>query len=329
MPLQQLKLWNPGDPACAECVFPTDTLSEYYTQHYREENLLGARPSTLEGYEQALQHWRHETGDPPFAAISRPLFARFIGRLLSKVSKRTTRKHALLVNAMIEEAGFPTVMTRKIRETLRQPRGLPDGDYTAAEIAAILAATSKMQRSIKTHPVLTADFWRLFVACAYYLGEHRDEILSLQMIDVDMDTCHIRVPARQKTRKGNYKAMHPELCSLIQQTWSDRERLCPWKNWDAAKWTTERNSRADFNRRFKQLLKLAGLPPERRRLGTRGFRKAHLTRLAEVSMADAQTSANHADLAVTLGYYVSGKVQLARRQETLDRAIMGLPAIVE
>lgn len=324
----QLKLWKQQDEDQSH-VLPSTTLSEFYETYYRDVGLVGARPATFEGYDQALKHWSVITGDPALCKIDRLVFSRFVTRLMMSVSKRTARKHAILINAMVEESGCPCVMTRQIRKSLRTEQRLPDGDWSDTEVALMLAAAEKMHRSRKTTPLATGKFWRLFVASAYLLGEHRDELLSIRMSDVDLDGGHIAIPARQKTGKPNCKPIHPSLESLIRESWSARDRLLPWADWDATPWSRARNSRADFHHRFLRLLELSGIPKLRRSLGTRGFRKLHLTLLAEKSMSAAQGSANHADLAVTLGHYVSGEVQRRKRQVELDRAILALPGVTQ
>jgi integrase len=323
----QLRLWQPEEAHQLTCILPSSTLSEFYESYYRDVGLLGSRPATYEGYEQTLKHWKTITGDPALSAIDRLIFSRFVTRLMLTMSKRTARKHAILINAMVEESGFPGVMTRQIRKSLRAERRLPEGDWSEDEVTKMLTAAGTMQRSSKTGPLQTHAFWRLFVNAAYLLGEHRDELMSIRLSHVDLQGGHISIPSRQKTGKPNYKPIHPSLAELIQATWSNRDRLLPWRDWDAESWTTARNSRADFHKRFIRLLELAGIPKARQSLGTRGFRKMHLTRLAETSMSAAQGSANHADIAVTLGHYVSGEVQRRRRQVELDKAILSLPPI--
>lgn len=324
---------------------PTLRLSEFYREYFRPVYLTGVRPATADLYQQSVEHWKRLTDDPPLCEITQQTTARFLAQLMKVISfkshcplaPRTVLHHVDRLNAILTACGPASKEHEEASELLPRPpwistrnvhvpQTLPSGDYTTQEVGQMLAGATRMHRSRYIEGKMTpATFWTLFVAGSYYIGEHRDEMLSIRLADINGD--HVNVPARKKTGKPNRKLLHPSLLAIVTATRSKRVFLLPWRDWHADTWRRAMNSRCQFYARFRQLQRLSGIAEERIKLGTRGFRKAHLTALADGSFTDAQLSANHADLAVTLGHYVSGLVQNRKRQDTVDRAIGRLPDV--
>lgn len=336
---------RPDDPGLETMELgPQSKLSEFYREYFCPVYLVGTRPATRDLYAQSVGHWVRITGDPAICEITRRTTADFFAELLQTVSfksgqsfaPRTVLHHAARLNAILDATGpssrgnedaadllprAPWISTRAVSV----PNTLPAGDYTVEEVGQMLAGAAKMRTSKFIEKLTPRTFWTLFVAGSYYLGEHRAEMLGIKLEDISGN--HVNIPARTKTGKPNRKILHPAIEAIVRATWSTRVYLLPWLDWHADDWSRALNSRRQFDARFSQLQRVSKITPARMRLGTRGFRKAHLTALAEGSLTDAQLSANHADLAVTLGYYVSGLVQTRKRQDTVDRAIGHLPTV--
>jgi len=321
---------------------PRMALSAFYDNYFVQAYLTGKRPATVELYKQSMEYWIKLTPDPSIADITQLVTSEFLRKLLlsrsfkggAALAPRTVRHHVDRLNAILSATGPSSrenedaagVVPRAAWISTRNitiPQCLPAGDYTPAEVALMLRGAAKMRPTRYVTELTSRTFWTLFVAGSFYLGEHRDEMMSIKLAHIDGD--HVNVPPRKKTGKPNRKLLHPTVAQMIKATLSERDFLLPWKDWANPEWKTSRNSRRQFDARFQHLLAISGIPTDRRRLGTRGFRKAHLSTLAEQSFEDAQLSANHADLAVTLGYYVSGLVQNKKKQRQLDDAIGRLP----
>ena len=122
-----------------------------------------------------------------------------------------------------------------------------------------------------------------------------------------IDNEWINVPARlSKRRKGKRQFLHPEAIEHINRIRTERAIILEWPRWT----TTKRTAYS----RFRQLQNAAEISKSRQ-WAFQSFRKTHLTMLAglslehEHSLAVAQHSAGHSNLAITTGHYVSGDVQ--------------------
>ena len=114
-----------------------------------------------------------------------------------------------------------------VKENRRKPIIIPDEDFLAMVKALRSPNLQLVHRS--------ADWWRIFLYVAYYLGLRRGEILGLAWEQVRLDSLEISVlAATSKGRKERVVPMAPELGKLFQE-WKDknapvrgRDEVLPW-----------------------------------------------------------------------------------------------------
>jgi integrase len=114
-----------------------------------------------------------------------------------------------------------------IREDRKKPVIIPEEDFME-----IIKATRKPDLALK---YCSADWWRVFLYVAYYLGLRRGEILGLTWGQVSLETLEVHVLApTSKSRKERVVPIAPEVAGILRQ-WRESQPqatsgdpLLPW-----------------------------------------------------------------------------------------------------
>lgn len=102
-----------------------------------------------------------------------------------------------------------------IREDRKQPVIIPEEDFME-----IVKALKNPQLVLKHRP---AEWWRVFLYVAYYLGLRRGEILGLTWDRVFLDTLEVHVVASSsKSRKDRVIGIPPEIGGMLRQ-WREKQ----------------------------------------------------------------------------------------------------------
>ncbi len=102
-----------------------------------------------------------------------------------------------------------------IREDRKQPVIIPEEDFME-----MVKALRNPQLVLKYRP---AEWWRVFLYVAYYLGLRQGEILGLTWDRVSLDTLEVHVVASSsKSRKDRVIGIPPEIGIVVRQ-WRERQ----------------------------------------------------------------------------------------------------------
>lgn len=281
---------------------------------------------TLASYAEGVDYWTELTRDRSIEAIDGYETATFVsglrmqpGRAAEFMSTASIRKHCATVQRILQIAG---PKQRRSKKDLRRFGAaliadvpwieapdpddlLPDGDFTHAEVLAILGACSKMTRP-RTGVVSPEQWWKALVQFLCATGLRIGTAMQLEwgMISEQM----LLIPgAITKKKKPFVQYLHPSIKAVIAPLRGASPRVFAWKNYPRP------GAVRSLQRHREKLMERAGLPEERR-FGFHGFRKYHATELFEAAGVEtAQASLNHGNVATTLQSYVNHRSQLEAR----------------
>lgn len=312
------------------------TLSQFFDAAFVPLRIEGRQldEQTRDSYQESMRWWVRLTDDPPLKELTDFTCAKFMATLAKQPGRNdsqrmagyTLKKHARQIQTVIQFAG-PRRGDRRGRanqelidrppylEAPRVSREPPKSDYTLAELRQILATCDTMKRP-RIDGVKPCDWWQSLIEVALYTGLRRGALMQLEYSMLEDSL--LRIPARiSKGRRGKIQYVHPDALKAIERIRTDRCVIFQWPNWPA-------NSRG-LNDMLRRLVLRAGLP-DSRWFGFQGFRRAHLTLLAEVSghdgMAVAQASAGHSAPSITRQHYVNGDAQLRMVARQIERIPM-------
>lgn len=289
---------------------------------------------TLASYGEAIDYWTELTHDLSIEAIDGYETAAFVdglrmqpGRASEFMSAANIRKHCATVQRVLQMAG---PKQRRSKKDLRRfgaglladipwieapdaDEQLPDGDFTHAEVLAILAACPKMTRP-RYGGVEPGDWWRALVQflCATGLRIGTAMQLDWAMISDQM----LLIPGTiTKKKRPHVQYLHPAIRAIIEPLRGSSPRVFAWKNYPRP------GAVRSLQRHREKLMAHAGLP-EKRRFGFHGFRKYHATELFEASgLESAAASLNHRDGATTMAHYVNHRAQFEARMRQQQAGI--------
>lgn len=329
---------------------PLWSLSEFFERLFVANYLRerSADPKTEASYRESLNWFVTLIGDLPLNQITRRHTREFRVLLASCCSLRgrrpraidglsspqplTVRKHCQQLGKVLKFAGPSDDDDEHIALLASPPKvpkphattEPPDGDFTLAEIRALLAATDKM-RSPKGAYLAGPLWWHSIVLIACYTGLRIGTLTQTEWRMIG--ETYAVLPSRifKGRRKGQRVFLHPQaretLAAIKPADLEAQPLVFPWPH----------NVRYLHAQR-ERLTRLAGLPPHRR-FGFHGFRRYQTTAIYEApaglsdadALALAQQSANHSSASTTAGHYING----AARDRKLAAAIAALPSILE
>lgn len=166
--------------------------------------------------------------------------------------------------------------------------------WTVEEVRRLLAAcdefTTQGGRSYDGVPA--AKWWRLFHLVAWETGERTGALLELKWAWLSDTGLDVPAEARKGRRKSAYYRLSADLLrELSQFRTPEREMVFPWSL-----------SLASFWNHYTRLLKLAGLPHDRK-CKPQKLRRSHLTWWA-IGGQNATERAKHSDPMTTMKSYL-------------------------
>lgn len=346
-----LRLFDPHDASDAplrpiDACSPEMRLPDFVEAYFvpvpcRAKDLSKA---TIDMYRAVASFWSELTRDRPLAEIGVDDGADFLQGLRLQpgledefMAPATVARHAKNLQRILDCAGPASRHGKWGRygvglidvvpfiEPPEVPPKLPDGDFTLAEVLAILAKapTAKLHEDYAGDP---GEFWVALVKFLCYTGLRIRETMELRWDHIDRQI--LLIPdVIAKTKRSRMKYLHAEALAAIEPLRGLGPRIFNMPGWPAAgavRW---------LQRRREQLVIAAELS-EHRRFGFHGFRKYHATQLFTLeeegggsAAAAAQSSLGHGSEDVTLGFYVNHNVQLKRDIELQRSAIDRLPQL--
>lgn len=347
-PVAAVRLFQPdARPARpAERLSPAMRLAELWEAYGRPVVARAKRlaPETIAMYDDSVRLWTALTADRPLEAIAEDDGADYLEGLRYQpglkdefLAPRTVRRHVTDLQRILDLAGprsrygtwgrYAQHLVERVPylEPPEVPKRLPSGDFTHAEVLAILAACPRAKVH-EDYPGDGGEFWTALVTFLCATGLRIRETMDLRWSMIARQT--LLIPAAI-TKSGADRATYvpPQalvaIAPLRRLAPSEAHRIFPWPNWPGAgawRW---------LHRRREQLVAAAGLA-EARRFGFHGFRKyygtAVFTAASATSGAPAAAAAfalGHESTGVTLGHYISPAaqlgVELARQRAIVDR----------
>ena len=187
-----------------------------------------------------------------------------------------------------------------LREDRKTPTIIPEEDFMA-----MVGALRKPDLILKRR---SADWWRVFLYVAHYLGLRRSEILGLTWGRVSFDTLEVRVlAATSKGRKERIVPIAPELGNVLKQ-WQDQQGkvkstdpVLPWP------YDTYRQLYEDWH-----LIQTAAGIPDGEHYVPKNCRSTCASELiaANVPTVVVKDFLGHATVATTENYYINTKPAL-------------------
>lgn len=298
------------------------TLSAFFEAYVLPCYLLPrAKPATIAGYRTAVERWAKITGDPPLRVIDQATVARFVaedqrwpGRS-GPLSPNTVRDHCGYLRLILALAGPRTAHgspwaatedgllgTDRWGRPREAPRFIlpparpkpPTDNFTLEEIRAWIAACEHASKPLGS--ITPADWWRALVRFVYNTGLRIGSVLQLEWSWVHEQNgwafCVIPGSA--------YKGGRPKLIVLSPAAVAALEPIRAGNHGRIFHWP---HTQKTLHRERHRLLRLAGLPPNRR-FGFHGLRKATGTQLWRLDPDAAREQLGHSDRRITMEHYV-------------------------
>lgn len=294
---------------------------------------------TVASYTEAVDHWSELTHDVGIDAIDVFETSEFVAGLRLQPGRRdeflataSVRKHCFAVQRLLSIAG-PRMRRHKkdIRrfgcglivespwiEAPDADEELPNGDFTEAEIKAILAACKTMTTP-NLKGVDAPAWWNALVLFLCATGMRIGSAMELDWSMLDPAKLLLRIPGKIcKKKRPDEKYVHPAAYQAIAAIRGPSPRIFPWPNWPRA-------GAVRWLQRQRELLLLRAELPEDRRFGFHGFRKYHATELFDIDELAARDAMNHRDVATTRASYANHRRQSAAKLQRQKAAIDQLP----
>jgi integrase len=277
-----------------------DFVKEFETKH------AARKPATtLAMYKQCLKAFTETAKPKRLAKVTHGLLEDFANqRLKEGFASATVNKDLRHIRAALRWAkrrGYiseaPDFKDVFIREDRKKPVIIPEEDFLA-----MVKALRKPDLSLKHRP---ADWWRVFLYVAYYLGLRRGEILGITWGQVALDALEVHVLAStSKARKERVVPLSTDLASILKQ-WKEqqpqvrnKDELLPWP------YDTFRQLYEDWH----AIQKAAGIP-EGEHYVPKNCRSTCASELiaANVPTVVVKDFLGHATVATTENYYINTK----------------------
>ncbi|MCX7424245.1 MAG: tyrosine-type recombinase/integrase [Planctomycetia bacterium] len=299
------------------------TLQGFYDRHYLPNCLTEASDNTLGLYAVILKRWRLVTGDPPLAAITIELLARFRDFLRacrgespgSKLSLCSVANYCRYINGLLQKAGPPGYRNRDAADLIPRVPWIkpPKPEQHRPKIASIAAIEAVYNAAemmvVPVVPGIAApDWWRALMVVTFNTGLRRRSLFSITWGQVDLERGWIDVPAnRLKSRREQRICLNPTAVEHLRRIQQGADQpVFPWPY-----------CRTHFDPVFRRLQYDAGIPVAAH-IGLHMIRKTFGTTWCATDPVAAQLALGHAGLRVTLDRYV-------RDDEIVSRGVNAIP----
>ena len=191
---------------------------EEFVKDFLDKHAVRKPATTMALYKFCLEKFGEVVKPKRLAKVTHTLLEDFVNKRLQKGAAiatvnrdlrhvRAALRWAKRRDYIAEPPNFKDVF---IREDRKKPVIIPEEDFME-----MLKALRKSDLILKYR---SADWWRMFLYIAYYLGLRRGEILGLTWNQVSLDTLEIHVlAATSKSRKERAVPMSPELVALFRE----------------------------------------------------------------------------------------------------------------
>jgi len=220
-----------------------------FVQLFIEKHASRKPATTLEFYERGLRNFTMAIQPKKLSRITVATLEDFADLRLQKgLAAATVNRDLRHLRAALRWArrrGFLSVVpdfgSVFIKEHRKKPTIIPEDDFLA-----MVSALKSPIVQLKKRP---ANWWRVFLYLAHYLGVRRGELLSLSWDDVKFDTLEVRIQApTSKSRRERVIPMARELAELLKKWRSKSDQaassdpVLPWP------YNTYRQLYADWHR---------------------------------------------------------------------------------
>jgi integrase len=274
---------------------PSKMTWQTFREMYEEEKLAGAREATQSKAASVFDSFEELGGPKTLGQITARTFSQYAVRLREKGFRAATiQGHLAYLRAAVRWAvdqGFIPAAPKIVMPKLPKKK-------TIRKIAA-----EEFERLLDKAP---NQWWRAFIATAWYTGMRRTEMLDLTWNDheapfIDFKAGRILIPAAyNKSDEDQWIPLHPELADILKTLPGKTGHLFPFHHVPQ-----------EVSRRFTKIAKQAGL-----RISLHDLRRSFGSRYASVVPAPVlQRLMRHADIKTTLTYYTDV-------DDVLDEAIL-------
>lgn len=286
----------------------SETSWKEFVELFLEKHAARKPATTLSVYRQCLNAFTEAVKPKKLAKVSHAVLEDFVdNRLRMGSAPATVNRDLRHVRAALRWAkrrglisDAPDFKGVFVREDRKKPTIIPEEDFMA-----MVGALRKPDLTLKRR---SADWWRVFLYVAYYLGLRRSEILGLTWGRISFDTLDVHVlAATSKGRKERVVPMAPELGEMIKQ-WRDKQgkakstdEVLPWP------YDTYRQLYEDWH----LIQKAAGIPDGEHYV-PKNCRSSCASELiaANVPTVVVKDFLGHATVATTENYYINTKPAL-------------------
>jgi integrase len=194
-----------------------------FTKDFLDKH-AGRKPATtLALYKHCLEIFDKTAKPRRLAKVTHSMLEDFtIKRLKDKAAVASVNRDLRHIRAAIRWAkrrGYicevPDFKGVFIREDRKKPVIIPEEDFLE-----MVKALRKPELVLKHRP---ADWWRMFMYTAYYLGLRRGEILGLTWDHISLETLEVHVLApTSKSRKERVVPISPDMAKLFRE-WKGKQ----------------------------------------------------------------------------------------------------------
>lgn len=277
-------------------------LADLFERSYRPRRLLGRSRSNVDQYYIQFRHFSRFLGhEPTTADLTDDTIAAAMQWLLDGCDRRWKPRAPETVNKWRAHIVALWTFAAKLGHVNRWPTigevPVPESvplAWATDELAAILRACEATKGWIG--PVLACDWWVALHRWLLCGGERTSASLSLKWEWVNMTRGIACIPgAVRKTRTALTYALSPECVAAFEKIRRPtRELVFPWPL-----------SRDMFYRRYKRLLRDAGLPEHR--AGPQKMRRSFASHL-EAAGGSATAALHHSNRSVTQRHYLDSRI---------------------
>lgn len=282
-----------------------ELLWEDFVKEFLEKHAARKPTTTLDFYERALRIFSETSKPKKLSQVKLVTLEDFANtRLTNGLAPATVNRDLRHIRAALrwgKRRGLisevPEFKSLFIKENRKKPTIIPEEDFVA-----MIRALRKPDLRLTKRP---AEWWRIFLYVAYYIGARRGEILSLSWDDVNFSTLEIRVAAStSKSRKERVVPMAADLAEVLRQ-WKTqtplngpRDPVLPWP------YDTYRQLYEDWHR----VQTAAGIP-EGSHYVPKNCRSTCASELIanQVPTVVVKDFLGHATVATTENYYINTK----------------------
>ena len=288
------------------------TLSTVYEQLIRRST---DKPGTVVAYQNALDHWREFSGDPPLSEISNSLLAQFMATLAgSGRSPATVNKFRRHILAIINRCGpamkgNPAGLGLIERPLFVAP--LPESPPEPRRIDDAIVGSIYRSASVATWPFYVTesngptagDWWRCLLVFLWNTGMRRTDAFLLNWSSIDLQAGRVTWTAK-KTGKRQTVPLVPTVVDHLVGIRTRAPRVFP--TYPGAGQHGERTRvdafKTSLYRQWRKIQAEAGIA-DRDRITFKELRETAGSNYYAVSPGAAQELLGHSDIRTTRRHY--------------------------